>query len=547
MSTVALNMIVKDEYEAVARILANADKYFDEINITVSDKPTANKIKKFVMLNADFHVKWREWNNRFDDARNANLAMCTTDYMFWIDADDWFDFSTIPELVSIADENNIDAIFLPYNYAQDERGNCVTRHYRERLLRTNVGYESRGWVHETFITDEPHVEHKMDSPEVIHRTSQDHAIESSARNHDILEAAYAETKDPRYLHYLGMSYYTKADYKKAAELLSNYLEVGGSLEDTYRALAIISECAYHLKQHDVALEYATKCATLKPQYPMAYWLLAQYEADQENWKEALEWIYVSISKPDPQTLSVWDPSARERAILIAAQADFMLGNYNKALAWLRKIPKNPQADELYDHFKSEADAETFVSLLPKMRKFFANDQVLWEALCEDMKFNTALKPLRNLATTPKTWSDKSIVIFCGQGFEEWGPHTLDKGMGGSEEAIVYLAPELTKLGYDVTVYAEADLEQDGVHWRPWREIDTRDSFNIFVSWRQPQFLETITAKVKLADIHDVLPKEMIKNYPDVTYLFKSDYHKNLYCDVKSAVIGNGIKKEQFNQ
>jgi hypothetical protein len=81
---------------------------------------------------------------------------------------------------------------------------------------------------------------------------------------------------------------------------------------------------------------------------------------------------------------------------------------------------------------------------------------LYEALCDDLRYDTRLLPLRNKATTPKEWSDKSIVIFCGQGYEEWGPHTLDKGMGGSEEAVVYLSRELSKLGYEVTVYGEVD-------------------------------------------------------------------------------------------
>ena len=124
-------------------------------------------------------------------------------------------------------------------------------------------------------------------------------------------------------------------------------------------------------------------------------------------------------------------------------------------------------------------------------------------------------------------------------------------MGGSEEAIVYLAPELAKLGYNVTVYGEVDerMTVDGVRWLPWKQIDMRDHFNIFISWRAPQYLEAINAKVKLADIHDVLPEALIKDYPDVTYLVKTKYHRDLYpklADDKFAIIGNGIKKEQFS-
>jgi tetratricopeptide (TPR) repeat protein len=550
MSTVALNMIIKDEFDAVAEIVAQAIDYFDEINLTVSHKPTANKLKKIATATPKVRVQWREWTDRFDEARNANLEMCTADYFFWLDADDEFDFRAIPQLVEIADENNIDAIFLPYNYAQDEDGNCITRHWRERLVRTGRGYTSRGWVHETFITDEPHVDHKVDF-EVKHHSTPEHSAESVERNHAILEKAYAETKDPRYLHYLGMSHFTHQEYDKAAELLSEYLEVGGSLDDSYRALAVISESAYHLDKPDIALEYATKCATLKPSYPMAYWLLAQYEADQKNWEEALEWVRVGMSKPDPETLSIFNPEDRTRGILLAAQAEFMLQHYNLALGWLRKIPKNKTAESLYPDFKSEADAETFLNLLPKIRKFFKSDEQLWNALVPDLAYDTRILSFRQMVTAPYTWPENSIVIFCGQGYEEWGPSTLDKGMGGSEEAIVYLAPELAKLGYSVTVYGEVpDVEiHDGVKWYPWKMIDTRDEFNIFVSWRAPQYLEKIKAKVKLCDVHDVLPANIMKDYPDVTYLVKSDYHRGLYpnlADKKFRVIGNGIKKDQFN-
>ena len=548
MSTVALSMIVKDEFEQVELLVSQAFDYFDQINLVVSHKPTFNKLKKN-FSDDKVNIKYRTWNNRFDEARNVSLEMCTTDYFFWLDSDDSFDFRAIPQLVDIADENGIDAIFMPYNYMQDAQGNCITRHWRERLVRLGRGYSWRGWVHETCISDEPVTTHKVNF-EVKHNATVDDAKGSYERNHAILEEAYAATEDPRYLHYLGMSYFTGKDYEKAGELLTDYLEVGGSIEDVYRTLGLLSECAYHLGKFDLALEYATKCATLKPEYPMAYWLLAQYEADQDNYLEALEWVKVSESKPDPETLSVWDPSSRDRATLIAARCLFMLERYNEALQYIRKVQHLPEVQDILPDFYEQADAEAFVNLLPKIRKFFHNDQSLYEALCDAIRYDKRIKQLRNIATVPTTWTEKSIVIFCGQGYEEWGPHTLDKGMGGSEEAIVYLAPELAKLGYNVTVYGEVDerMNVDGVRWLPWKQIDMRDHFNVFISWRAPQYLERINAKVKLADIHDVLPEALVKDYPDVTYLVKTKYHRDLYPEVaddKFAIIGNGIKKEQF--
>lgn len=557
MATVALNMIVKDEYEAVAKILASAVKsgVFHEINLVVSDKPTANKLRKLGANTAGFYVKWREWTDRFDQARNAVAALNTTDYFFWIDADDFFDFTTIPELLQISVDNDLDEIFLPYNYAQDEQGNCIARHYRERLVKNGRG-EWKGWVHETYIIDEPKKAHVMDSPEVRHTITDGHAERSTERNHAILAKAFEATNDPRYLMYLGGSFFAKGEYEKVISLLLDFLPQSGNRDDVYRALCLISESAYHLGKPDLAYEYASKATVHTPEYPQAYWHLAQYAFDQERFKESLEWVRVSVAKPDPQSLSIWDPSGRERAILVAAQAEFMLEHYNNALAWLRQVPNNPDAQDLMEGVQEEADAETFIKLLPRFRKYFYNEESLYQALVDDLRYDKRLQGLRYSATQPSDWPDKSIVIFCGEGYEEWGPHTLDKGMGGSEEAVIYLSRELSKLGWDVTVYGEVetriadttvDPKEYNVKYKPWREIDLRDNFNVFVAWRSPGILQKISAKVKLADIHDVIPKEFVKDLPDVTYMFKSQYHQDLYDKVDSRVIGNGIVKEQFDE
>lgn len=562
MSTVALQIIVKDEFDQVAELIGKAIKYFDEVNVTVSNKTTANKLAKVAKIFDGtterlpvVRVKWREWTDRFDEARNANFAMCTADYAFWVDADDEFDFSTIPKLVAVADEQNLDAIFLPYNYAQDENGNCITRHWRERLVRMSCGWEWRGWVHESLILDKKYNRLDIDQ-EVIHHSTREHARESVERNHAILEKAAEATGDPRYIHYLGMSHFTNKDYPKAIEVLSQYIEVGGSPDDIYRSLNLISEASYHLNNYNQALEAASKASVLIPEYPMAYWLLGQYEADKNNFAEALEWIRVSEIKPDPQTHTIWDPTSRERATLIAARCLFMLGEYNRALAELRKIPKNSAAKELYDDFLAEADKETFIKMLPQLRQFYISDKALWEALSEEMKYDNRLQALRYKATYPRQWGDKSIVIFCGEGYEEWGPHTTDKGMGGSEEAVVYLSRALAKLGWEVTVYGEVpedlidvDDPDNLVLYEPWKHIDKRDDFNVFVGWRAPAFTEHVNAKVKIADVHDILPVNHMKDYPDVKYFVKSNFHRELYphlADDAFRVIGNGIVKDQFN-
>lgn len=559
--TVTLTMIVKDEYTQVADLLDDAQEYFEELNIVVSDKKTAEKLKGLMGKHAS--VYYRPWNDRFDEARNFGLDKVTTDYWFWLDADDTFDFSTIPYIVQYAEENDLEQILLPYNYAQDEQGNSIALQWRERLLKKSHPFYWKGWIHETPITEVPFKAEKLNIPVTHHNN---HVKESLDRNHAILLKAAAQTDDPRYKVYLGSSHHARGEYMEAVDVLKQFIQVSENADDVYRAYCILSECAYAIGTYHQAVKYALEASGMIPEYPQAYWLLAQWESQQENWRESLEWIRVSETKPDPNSLAVFNPDSRNQARLMAAEAEFMLKNYNAALAWLRKVPEsNKSRQDLEEMFTNEADAETFIKLLPRFVKYFDTPNTLYNALCDDLRYDSRLRTLREQVTKPRTHGENSIVILCGEGYEEWGPHTLDKGMGGSEEAVVYLSRELAKLGWDVHVYGavekgfvdnfsedEEPITEAGgmVTYWPWRQFDRRDNFNVFVAWRAPDFAEHVNAKVKIADIHDIIPVERVKDQEDLTYFVKSKFHRDLYkhlSDDKFRIIGNGIDKEQFSE
>jgi tetratricopeptide (TPR) repeat protein len=572
MATVSLCMIVKDEFDEVTEVVGQAVNYFDEVVLVVSDKNTANKLSEVAsaMHRPPVKVFYRKWNDRFDEARNFALSKVTSDYWFWLDTDDSFDFSTIPQLVDLAESGNYDQIMLPYNYAQDENGQCIAYHWRERLMRMSHPFVWKGWVHETPISDVPFRVERVNI-EVKHNSSPEHVKESLERNHKILLEATAESDDPRYQMYLGTSLFSLGKYGEAVEVLDKFTKISGNVEDVYRSLNIMSECAFKMKHPNAAMQYALQAAAQIPDYPMAFRLLAQWEDSQGNWAEGLEWAKVADSKPEPTGMGVFDPSSRHDVMLIACHCEFMLGNPTSALKWLTKLPADhPARLEMEEDLRDEANAETFVTLLPKMRKYFESEESLFNALCYDMKYDVRLRGLRDLVTPPKTWSDNSIVILCGEGYEEWGAHTLESGMGGSEEAVVYLSRELAELGWEVTVYGptsraymdhwhrEGDDHSDEpmtpsggtVTYTPWKEINKSDNFNVFVAWRAPEFAEHIKAKVKIADIHDILGKNAMKPYPDVTYFVKSQFHRNLYPELpeeKFRIIGNGIVKNQFKE
>ncbi len=52
------------------------------------------------------------------------------------------------------------------------------------------------------------------------------------------------------------------------------------------------------------------------------------------------------------------------------------------------------------------------------------------------------------------WENNSIVIYSNLPFhvEDWAPPSIEKYIGGSQEAVIYLSQELVKLGYQVNVF-----------------------------------------------------------------------------------------------
>lgn len=569
--TVGLYMIVKDETDAVVELCKQAFPYFDKIYVTISDKKTHKSFyEKWRDAYSDIVdkvvVDYRPWNNRFDEARNHNFAQGTTDYKFWLDADDEFEFAAIPNLVKLAEEGGYDAIWLPYEYAHDENGVCVALHWRERLLRADKGFEWKGWVHENCITDEP-IKSKRANIPVIHRSK--HQTESEIRNHEILIEAYNATNDPRYIHYLGISFFGQGEWQECIDVLKEYVAVGGWDEEIYRSLLRMSEASTQLGKEEDALQYALRATALMPDYPQAYFNIAQIEFEQNNYKQALEWLKVGFSKKQPETPSIVDPTTNERAMLMGAIAEFKLGNNREAVEILKAIKMIP-VEDILPSFEHEASIDRLAAILPALYKHYEDPKELWEKLKPEIKYDNRFRKIREALTEPRVWDKGSIVFFCGKGYEEWGPHTLDKGMGGSEEAIVYLSRELAELGYEVHVYGEVSdggfmdqwnwkgWETDehageahtpkggSVTWWPWTHIDKRDTFDTLIIWRYPQFAPQFKANKKFVDMHDLLPAKVVKPYKDVHYLFKSQFHKDQYPDVENfSVIGNGILKSQF--
>jgi tetratricopeptide (TPR) repeat protein len=578
MATLGLGMIVKDELKEFEQIMKSVYDYVDAIFLTVTSEERLEEFEELIDSYPKLKVSYFHWVADFAKARNYNLKQITTDYWFWLDSDDTIQHADfLPEMVAKMVKEDLDVIFWPYNYAQNESGECMALHDRERLIKRDHPFTWRGAVHETLIGDSPKGDYD-DRIVVKHNKLESEIGISSERNHKILLREYKKTKDPRTMHYLGLSYYGLRKYDKAIEKFLEHIQASGWDEERYRSWCKIAEIHIITENLDKAHAAASAAIDLLPSYPDAYFIKAQICYGREEWDQTIEWMKTAMSKPKPRTFSVVDPSTEIRCLVYAAVSYMHLldtvNAYETLLEALRRSPNNKDAMYWYPLMKFNYSEDMAIKDLDELADFLKNNkgdvEKLFQSLPSDLAFDGRVAKIKQKYLKAKNWNDKSIVFFCGPTNEVWGPDTLASGMGGSEEAVTYLARELALLGWEVTVYNERDDEyidmiehttdyvdgelQEGgvaVKYLPWNTINTMDRFNTLVVWRAPELADSFDAKQIVVDLHDTIQPERVEKVVDKVdkFFVKSSYHRSLYPNVDDdmfVIVGNGILRSQFN-
>ena len=157
---------------------------------------------------------------------------------------------------------------------------------------------------------------------------------------------------------------------------------------------------------------------------------------------------------------------------------------------------------------------------------------------------------------------RSIGIYTAKAVdvEPWDPESIHQGLTGSEEAIIYLAKELAKLNYHVTVFGNPpkdsnhSIENRNPLYLPLEDLGQK-KVDIAISWRVPttaKLLHLLAPKVYLWP-HDIylskLSEEEIEGFDGVFWL--SAWQRNQWVSVNPSfakfteIFGNGINPDQF--
>ena len=169
-------------------------------------------------------------------------------------------------------------------------------------------------------------------------------------------------------------------------------------------------------------------------------------------------------------------------------------------------------------------------------------------------------------TTAECETQKTIGIFTYKvlGQKPWDPDSIQSGIMGSEEAVIYMSQKLAELGFKVVVFADPPAES--LYSLPQanpRFVDhcfddgKNELFDIAISWRMPDAAERLKKRARHVYLwpHDTfhwkLADEQINGFDDVIWLSK--WHREQWIQVNpgfakfTKIFGNGVNPDQFKE
>lgn len=156
---------------------------------------------------------------------------------------------------------------------------------------------------------------------------------------------------------------------------------------------------------------------------------------------------------------------------------------------------------------------------------------------------------------------ETIIIGAQSGLEEWGPKKLkEKGLGGSETAVIRLAESFAKKNRRPIVYNPIDEPgyYNGVCYRPTDHFRSEIHSDLYISWRLPEAADWEINTEHLAlwmhdtDYGDRLTKARAKEFD--SFIVLTQWHKEHVIETypfidesKIHIIGNGVDRELFRK
>lgn len=509
----------------------------------------------------------------FGKARNFNFAQADTDWIIWLDCDDTLENGEyLRKYIEFAQERNITDIWLTYRYLVEDNKD-VTVHSKSRIVRNGL-YEwtEKAMIHENmFIKPEFKDKHKSwlptdESIKVRHWATIEDLKESGLRNISILKTQYereGDKKDPRTVFLLGRELHAQEQFEEAKKYLLDYIGMVKYGHERVNAITLLFNIAERKNEYAECEKWGFEAIKSDSDQPSGYLLVATSYYFRGFWKKAIDWVEQSLRhKPKLSGGEVQNVQGLKiQSTLILAECYQKLEDYEKAKAILISFLKeNPSQEkdivsdiqncDIGIAVKKELDSFRILANTALRSNKLETIKTLISILPESLKISKEVLRLKRAVGLFKQWKNNSVVIYCGWNVEEWDANSINKGLGGSETAVVYMASQLQKMGYNVFVYNSVEEKRiiDGVTYIPSKELELADKFNVFISWRNLGIFEKtdVYANLKLLWLHDVpnprqYTEDVLQKIDKIIVL--SEYHRSLLANVpdeKIYISSNGI-------
>lgn len=579
---IALCLIVKPsdaESDVLYRLLSTEalHKKFDDIFITITckeDDPKGEKVK-LVSEQAKAKVSYFKWIDDFAAARNFNFSQVPKDFdwIMWLDADDVVKGSKYIKNAINKVDDNVDGIILPYLYDFDKYGECNVRHNKIRIIRNNGSFNWIGMLHEDLMETRKVANFLCKDIQVLHLTNHKRVDIAIRRNYRITKKSLdLDDKEPRnWLNHANASYMA-GHFEEAVKTFFQFIQMSASEEETYLAWLRVADIFQKTNNFEKAIESALESLRIRPWYPDAYYNLAQSFFNVQQFKHSREMILTGLTKNPPEDKTVvWNPRDYDfNPLMLLAKVYYQLNEPHKTyeiLAGTKKqkglIEMFPKHKELEDYAKEIKkicnELDIVDNICNKIEKAKTKDKIkkLLDAVPEKLKSHPKVCYIRNVHFVKTKSSGKDLSIYCFETAEPWNPEIAKtSGFGGSEEAVLNIAPRLADLGWNVTVYNNCGHEAKKygkVWWGPHWSFNYRDKNDVVIAWRAPILYNfSVNAPKTYTWLHDTINQNEFTNkrLNNITKIFPlSQWHRKLYPDIpndKFMVSANGINIDQFD-
>lgn len=300
--SISLAMIARNEERCLARCLASARDWVEEIVLVDTGSSDST-----IAIAKDHGASVTEipWPEAFDIARNVSLGLVKTDWVLWLDADEWFEDDNASLLLANFDQGK-EAVLCErreWNQGKEEGRAELVRLWKHRPERRFVGV-----VHESISDFNLEMEAAKliaKSPSIIEHDGYSGPLhkEKIQRNLEMLQREIEiRPGQIRYEIYLAESLIDLSDPKGSALMLDLATRVAYTEEDFSReskVLGLINKTLHEMTaeqaQQELAERLLFRIATWFPDSPPLRWAAAKVEAQRRNWNACLSHL-IAIEK-----------------------------------------------------------------------------------------------------------------------------------------------------------------------------------------------------------------------------------------------------------